>query len=209
MTQPSTSAEPALPDERDVAELLPRAGADDDGADDGVLVDPDDPRLTVMGLLAETWAGLASAGRAQLAEHGLGDVEFEVLLRITRSPGAMLRLTDLAAQTSLSSSGITRVVDRLEAAGSVCRQACATDRRTTYAVVTEAGRMRLSAALPGHLELVERWLVRPLSAEQLSALMDALRVVRDGVRPCATAGSRRPLPTGDPVATVVMPSATT
>jgi DNA-binding MarR family transcriptional regulator len=157
-------------------------------------VDEADLRLTVMGLLAETWAGLSALAAAQVAQHGLGEVEFEVLLRLSRSPDGLLRMTDLAAQTSLSSSGITRVVDRLEAAGSVSRRACVTDRRTTYAVVTETGRARLAAALPGHLELVERWLVAPLSADQLGALVDALRVVRDGVRPCATAGTRPPVP---------------
>ena len=45
-------------------------------------------------------------------------------------------MTDLAAQTSLTTSGITRVVDRLVERGLVTRQACATDRRTTYAVIT-------------------------------------------------------------------------
>lgn len=148
----------------------------------------DDERLTVMGLLAETWAGLASRATAQLAEHGLGDAEFEVLLRLARSPGGRLRMTDLAAQTSLTSSGITRLVDRLVSRGSVAREACTSDRRTTYAVLTEVGQDRLSAALPGHLELVDRWLVGPLSAAALDEFVATLRVLRDGVRPCAEAG---------------------
>src|SRR4051794_20121004 len=103
----------------------------------------DDERLTVMGLLAETWAGLTAKTAAQLAEHGLGDVEFEVLLRLARSPEGSLRMSDLSAQTSLTSSGITRVVDRLVHMGSVHRRACTADRRTTYAVITDAGRERL------------------------------------------------------------------
>jgi MarR family 2-MHQ and catechol resistance regulon transcriptional repressor len=98
-------------------------------------------------------------------------------------------MTDLAAQTSLTSSGITRVVDRLVQAGSLLRQACTSDRRTTYAVITDAGRHRLGAALPGHVELLERWLVGPLSPEALEAFVDSLRVLRDGVRPCAVAGA--------------------
>ena len=79
----------------------------------------EDPRLTVVGLLAETWTGFAARITAQLAEHGLDGAEFEVLLRLGRSPGGLLRMGDLAAQTSLTSSGITRLVDRLVATGSV------------------------------------------------------------------------------------------
>src|SRR5262245_34074442 len=128
-----------------------------------------DDRLTVMGLLAETWTGLAARATAQLAEHGLGEVEFEVLIRLARTPGGALRMTDLSAQTSLTSSGITRVVDRLVAAGTASRRACTSDRRTTYAEITDLGRERLAGALPGHLALIEHWLLEPLTPEQLDA----------------------------------------
>jgi DNA-binding MarR family transcriptional regulator len=153
---------------------------------DGVL---HDPRLTVIGLLAETYAGLSGKLTAQLARHKLGTLEFEVLMRLARTPGGALRMSDLAAQTSMSSSGITRVIDRLAANGCVRREACSTDRRTTYAVVTDLGRSRVEAAVPEHIDLVQQWLVGPLTEAQLSALVEALRVVRDGVRPCATAGA--------------------
>jgi MarR family 2-MHQ and catechol resistance regulon transcriptional repressor len=152
----------------------------------------DDERLTVMGLLAETWAGLAARTTEQLAQHGLGVVEFEVLLRLARSPGGSLRMSDLAAQTSLTSSGITRVVDRLLATGSVARRACTSDRRTTFAEITGTGRQRLAAALPGHLELLERWLVGPLPTACRDQFVETLRVLRDGLRPCAEAGARLP-----------------
>ena len=156
----------------------------------------DDERLTVMGLLAETFLGLAARGSAQLAGHGLSSVEFEVLLRLARSPLGLLRMTDLTAQTSLTNSGITRVVDRLVERGLVTRQACETDRRTTYAVVTDSGRTLLARLLPSHLELIETWLLEPLRAEgdeELAAFVRALRRVRDHVVPCATAGSEGPL----------------
>jgi DNA-binding MarR family transcriptional regulator len=162
-------------------------------------VDLDDERLTLMGLLAETFTGLAAHTAAQLGRHGLSIVEFEVLVRLARSPLGLLRMSDLAAQTSLTTSGVTRVVDRLVDRGLVARQACATDRRTTYAVVTDAGRDLLAAALPGHLELIDTWLVAPLRAAgatgvSVEAFETALRRLRDHVVPCATAGSDGPLP---------------
>jgi MarR family 2-MHQ and catechol resistance regulon transcriptional repressor len=48
----------------------------------------------------------------------------------------------------------------------------------------------LDAVLPGHLELIERWLTGPLTPDQLDALLTGLRIVRDGVRPEATAGAQ-------------------
>lgn len=152
----------------------------------------DDERLTLMGLLAETWASLTSRTAAHLARFGLAPAEFEVCLRLARSPEGLLRMSDLAAQTTLTSSGITRVVDRLVERGLVTRQACATDRRTTYAVISPAGRDLLAEVLPGHVELVEQWLVAPLREQGSQCLDDfvaALRVVRDHAAPCSTAGS--------------------
>jgi DNA-binding MarR family transcriptional regulator len=149
----------------------------------------DDPRITAVGLLMEAYGGLSARLAAQCEEHGLSAVEFEVLMRLARSPVNQLRMTDLAAQTSLSTSGVTRVVDRLERQGLLCRQACPSDRRSWYAVVTEAGLNRLDETLPGHLTLVEQWFTGQLEPAALHNLLEALRTVRDAVHPCATAGS--------------------
>ncbi|MFF5208517.1 MarR family winged helix-turn-helix transcriptional regulator [Streptosporangium sp. NPDC000396] len=148
----------------------------------------DDSRLTAMGLLAEAFSGLAAKTHAALASVGLSEIDFETLIRLARSPGRRLRMSDLAAQTNLSTSGVTRVVDRLEREGLVVRQACLSDRRASYAAITEAGVDRLGAVLPQHLEDIETWFTGLLSPEQLSAFLDALRIIRDAVRPCATAG---------------------
>ncbi|HET9518386.1 MAG TPA: MarR family transcriptional regulator [Actinoplanes sp.] len=149
----------------------------------------DDPRFTAMGLFAEAYTGLTSRLAAQLEEHRLSPVEFEVLMRLARSPGRRLRMTDLAAQCSLSTSGATRVVDRMDRDELVCREACPSDRRSSYAVITPAGLARLDAVVPGHLELVQRWFIGQLEPARLDAMLEALRIVRDAVNPCATAGS--------------------
>ncbi len=157
----------------------------------------DDPRITAVGLLVEAYAGLSARFAAQFEEHGLSPVEFEVLTRLARSPGNQLRMTDLAAQTSLSTSGVTRVVDRMERDGLLTRRACASDRRSSYAVVTATGLKRLDEVLPGHLRIIEQWFTGQLDQASLTALLDGLRRVRDAVHPGATAGSADPLPTGE------------
>lgn len=152
-------------------------------------MDPfDDPRLTAMGLFAEVYAGLSSKTSPTLAAAGLSEVDFETLIRLARSPERQLRMSDLAAQTSLSTSGITRVVDRLERDGLVERRACATDRRASYAVLSEAGAERLRAVLPKHIDDIETWFTGLLTENQLADFLETLRMIRNVVRPCATAG---------------------
>lgn len=152
-------------------------------------MDPfDDPRLTAMGLFAEVFSGLSSKTSPTLAAAGLSEVDFETLLRLARSPQRRLRMSDLAAQTSLSTSGITRVIDRLERDGLVERHACSSDRRASFAVLSEAGAERLRTLLPQHIEDIETWFTGLLTEKQLADFLEALRVIREVVRPCATAG---------------------
>jgi MarR family 2-MHQ and catechol resistance regulon transcriptional repressor len=148
----------------------------------------EDPRLTAAGLFAEAFQGLNQRFTQQLERYGLSGVEFEVLMRLARSPMQRLRMTDLAGQTSLSTSGCTRVVDRMDRDGLVRREACDTDRRSSYAVITETGMARLNEVLPGHLELIQQWFTGLLSPAQLETTLDSLRRIRDAVHPCATAG---------------------
>ncbi len=148
-----------------------------------------DDRITAIGLIIEAVGGLNAKLATQYAEHGLAPAEFEVLVRIARTRGQSLRMSDLAAQTLLTTSGITRVVDRLERDGLVDRRPCPTDRRGSLAAITPEGLKRLDAVLPGHLELVDKWFTSLLSPEELDSLLQSLRIVRDAVRPEATAGA--------------------
>jgi MarR family transcriptional regulator, 2-MHQ and catechol-resistance regulon repressor len=160
-------------------------------ADNGLSADTglfDDPRLTAMGLLAETFAGLQAKVMPTVTEAGLSLTDFDVLLRLARSPGQRLRMTDLATQTALSTSGVTRVVDRLEHRGMVRREICPSDRRGAFAVLTGPGEQLLTGLVSGHVRDIDRWFTGLLTPGQLDALLGLLRIVRDEVRPGATAG---------------------
>ena len=75
-----------------------------------------------------------------LAEAGLPDLTwYDVLWTIYRADGRRLRIRELADAVTLSSTGMTRFVDRLEAAGLVGREAVPGDRRGAYAVITKEG----------------------------------------------------------------------
>jgi MarR family 2-MHQ and catechol resistance regulon transcriptional repressor len=148
----------------------------------------DDPRLTAMGLMAETYAGLLAKTAPALTASGLSMSDFDVLIRLARSAGQRLRMTDLATQTALSTSGVTRVVDRLEQRGLVRREICPSDRRGLYAVITGSGQELLAGVVRQHVKDIDRWFTGLLTVPQLEALLSALRILRDEVRPGATAG---------------------
>jgi MarR family 2-MHQ and catechol resistance regulon transcriptional repressor len=149
------------------------------------------PHLTTIGLFIEAHAGLSRRMERSLeTQSGLSVQWFEVLIRLARTPGHRLRMSDLAAQTTLSASGLTRAVDRLEAAGLVERQACPEDRRSTYAVLTEAGDDRIMAAVPTHVAQVVQVLDQTFTPEELVTFTDLTRRLRDAANPCAAEASK-------------------
>lgn len=148
----------------------------------------DDPRLTTMGLLFEAHAGVVARLEPTWRAHGLSGMDLNALMRLSRSLDRRLRMSDLATQTALSTSGVTRLVDRLTRAGLVERELDPGDRRSAYAVLTAAGAQRLTEVLPDYLVAVDRWLTGLLTPEQLTGFVTALRIVRDTVNPEATAG---------------------
>jgi DNA-binding MarR family transcriptional regulator len=144
-----------------------------------------DPRLTTMGLLLETQSGVRAIVESDLEEHGVTASAFEVLIRLARSPDHGLRMTELAAQSTLSNSGLTRVVDRLGEAGYVDRIQHEQDRRVFHAVITDAGLALLHKVLPSHLATVDEALTGVLDPEELAAFVAALRKIRRVVKPGA------------------------
>ncbi len=142
-----------------------------------------DSRLTAMGLLIETFSAIDERIERELETHGLGSSSFEVLIRLSRSEGYRLRMTELAAQSTLTNSGLTRVVDRLERAGHVERVPCSTDRRGWFAALTPDGLAILHEVLPAHLATVSACFTDVLSADELDTFLLTLRKLRSVVRP--------------------------
>ena len=122
--------------------------------------------------------GYASATRAMSAElvveHGLTINDYEALLHLSRAEEGRMRRVDLAGLLLLTASGVTRLLDGLEAAGLVERASCASDRRVTYAVLTETGRTRLHEASLSHMAGVRAFFEARYSGEELEQLAGLL-----------------------------------
>ncbi|MEV5652951.1 MarR family transcriptional regulator [Nocardia sp. NPDC052254] len=143
----------------------------------------DDPRLTDIGILFEATNGIQRKLEAIWSDHGISVLDFAALMRLSRSPGRRLRMTDLADQTQLSTSGVTRLVDRLERNGFARRVPDPADRRSSYAALTAAGATRVAKVLPEYLKVVDTWFYGSLTPEQCEAMIAGLRRIRDATFP--------------------------
>ena len=111
------------------------------------------------------------------AEQDLSLADYDLLHALAVADGRRLRMSELAERLALSRSGATRLVDRLEAAGLVDRQTCATDRRGYWATATEAGIGRLKAATPTHLRGVCEYFIDRIPPAELEQLQRTLERV--------------------------------
>lgn len=138
----------------------------------------DDPRLVAAAQFFEASSALSTIlDRALAEECDLPAPWFEVLLRLARAPAGRLHMSEVAAQVGLSPSGLTRAVDRLEAAGLVTREPSPDDRRVAFASLSAAGLRRIEAAVPVYLRLLDEHFVGVLTARQRAQLGAALRKV--------------------------------
>lgn len=154
-------------------------GGDDDlGAVASLPACPEsaDPRITLMGLLVEASTKLTRLLGAELEQAcGLPLTWFGVLIRLGRTPGNRLTMTSLAAEVSLTSGGVTRLIDRIAEAGYVERQHCPTDRRTVYVALTPDGSAILDRATEEHLKGLDRHLMAVLDDHERTALAAILQ----------------------------------
>ncbi|RIX28514.1 MarR family winged helix-turn-helix transcriptional regulator [Amnibacterium setariae] len=159
----------------------------------------DEPTLDPVQLgayfsLIEVSSLLRHAVEQQLKEAGdLSYVQFQLLATLGDAPSGSRRMTELADGVVYSRSGLTYQAGLLEQAGLVTRAPAEDDERSVVVTLTDAGRERLAAVFPGHVEVIQRLLLAPLTAEQIEALAGLLAPVRDHVRavPPRSAAPRR------------------
>jgi DNA-binding MarR family transcriptional regulator len=113
---------------------------------------------------------------------------YEILVRLSETPGRALRMTQLAEASTSSKSRLSHAVARLEERGWVRRADCPTDRRGQIAQLTDEGFAALAAAAPGHVDQVRRSLIDRLTAEQVEQLREIGAAIIEGTDPDVTAG---------------------
>jgi DNA-binding MarR family transcriptional regulator len=116
-------------------------------------------------------------------EHGLSMGEYDVLVRLARAPDRALRMSDLAERVLLSPSGLTRLVDRLEAKGLVRRLTDPDDGRALRASLTDHGLRAVRRAAVTHLRGIRHHFTARLSQRQLRDIASGLEAITGPHRP--------------------------
>jgi DNA-binding MarR family transcriptional regulator len=110
------------------------------------------------------------------ADTGMRLADFDVLAQLAEA-GGELRMTELAARTLVSRSGLTRRVARLVDEGLVRRANATGDGRGVVVALTDSGVARVTETAPVHLRGVSKLFVERLDDQQLAVLETALRKV--------------------------------
>ncbi len=144
----------------------------------------DNEAITAYALLREAAAEIENLMRTTLKRSGLPFPMFELLLRLARNPRHRLRLSTLAIGLTVTTGGVTRLVDRAEEQGLVRREPCADDARGYYAVLTDEGKRRLREAMPDHLADVQALWMSQLGPDR-ETVLNRMRQARDHARQAA------------------------
>ncbi|MGK2956458.1 MAG: MarR family winged helix-turn-helix transcriptional regulator [Solirubrobacterales bacterium] len=102
---------------------------------------------------------------------GLGWYDVLARLELSASP---LRPKDLLCHVSVTKSGLTRLLDRIEKAGLVERSYCPSDRRGTFLSITKEGRSTLAEMKPIRARVFERHVTDNLSPAEAEAISELL-----------------------------------
>ncbi|HEX5468122.1 MAG TPA: MarR family transcriptional regulator [Gaiellaceae bacterium] len=108
------------------------------------------------------------------AEHGLSISDYEALYLLSRAEDRRLKRVDLSRRLALTPSGVTRLLEGLEATGLVERTACPSDLRVVYAQLTDEGAAKLEAASCGHVGSVRELFEEHFDAGEIERLAELL-----------------------------------
>jgi DNA-binding MarR family transcriptional regulator len=109
-----------------------------------------------------------------LQPRGLTINDFEALLHLFNAEDRRLRRVDLADRLMLSPSGVTRLLDGLQAAGLVANVHCESDARVTWAKLTDDGLETLECVGAEHSQALSSLFADVVDADELALLSELL-----------------------------------
>jgi len=120
-------------------------------------------------------------GRAIEQECGISHLMYEVLLILGRAGDPGLSMSAIGRAQVLTTGGVTRLIDRMEAAGLVERADDPGDRRGRLVRLTGLGERTVVRASRLHRENLRRYLTERLPAGHWERFADDLRVLSRAV----------------------------
>lgn len=138
----------------------------------------DEPHLSAWRALLNAHAATVARVEEALAEAGLPPLSwYDVLWAVRRAPGRRVRMSELADGLTISRGGLTKLADRLEAAGFLRREPAADDGRGLYAALTDAGNEMLREMWPVYAGVLQQTIVAAISSDEAEALAVELEQV--------------------------------
>jgi DNA-binding MarR family transcriptional regulator len=133
-------------------------------------------------------ASVVTRAEEALADAGLPPLSwYDVLWALRSTPGCRVRMAELAAGLTISRGGLTKLADRLEAAGLLRRERAEHDGRGYYATLTDAGHELLRRMWPVYARVLRETFVTCIDPEEAAVVATALDRVA-----AAAAASRTP-----------------
>jgi DNA-binding MarR family transcriptional regulator len=175
-----TTSRPDVP-ETGAGTAAPTDSTSDAAAPEPRWLDAEEQR-TWRAFLAASQLFFTQLDRELQRDGGLPHTYYEILVRLSEAPGRSLRMSELADASESSRSRLSHAVARLEKTGWVRREGCPTDRRGSFAILTDAGFTALADAAPAHVESVRRHLFDRLSREQVEQLAAICDQITAGLR---------------------------
>ena len=127
----------------------------------------DEPKGHAWAVFLTAHAVLVERVEAALAAAALPPLGwYDVLWELEKAEHRRLRMSELARRVVLSRSNLTRLADRLEAAGLVERRDSAADGRGYDLVLTRAGRAMRKKMWPVYDAEIERLFSRHVTADE-------------------------------------------
>ncbi len=116
-------------------------------------MDQQNNNLKAFTVLLRASQSVQEASKKDHVKLGLNPTEFAVLELLYHKGEQPIQA--IGKKILIASSSITYVVDKLEEKQFVSRRACPTDRRVTYAVITDEGKKLMDDIFPAHVEKIE------------------------------------------------------
>ncbi|MDI3405705.1 MarR family winged helix-turn-helix transcriptional regulator [Streptomyces cavernicola] len=112
----------------------------------------------------------AALHRQLQADSELSLPDYDVLVQLTDTAEARVRVLDLARALRWERSRLSHHIKRMENRGLVRREEVPGDGRGAFVVLTPAGRRTIEQAAPAHVRAVRRLIFDAVGEEELAAL---------------------------------------
>ena len=135
---------------------------------------PHEAQLKAFTVLHRATNASQEATRKQVLLSNLNLTEFAVMELLYHKGEQPIQM--IGKKVLIASSSITYVVDKLEQKGIVTRKSCASDRRVTYAALTDLGKQQIEEIFPAHEQKIAQ-IFEVLSKEELETFTELLKRV--------------------------------